>query len=52
MRTALVLISQDVLSEYQGGQVKTLRLDEELSNYLSEISDHRPVMATFPVFRK
>lgn len=45
-----ILISQDVFAEYQGGLTKTLRLDDELANYLSEVSDHRPVMATFPVF--
>lgn len=45
-----ILVSQDVLTEYQGGLTRTLRLDDELANYLSEVSDHRPVMATFPVF--
>ncbi|KPL17654.1 MAG: hypothetical protein AMJ92_11500 [candidate division Zixibacteria bacterium SM23_81] len=45
-----ILVSQDVFAEYQGGLTKTLRLDDELANYLSEVSDHRPVMATFPVF--
>ena len=45
-----ILISQDAFPEYQGGYTKTLRLDDELSNYLSEISDHRPVMTVFPVF--
>jgi len=45
-----ILISQDVVAEYQGGQTKTLRLDDEVSNYLADISDHRPVMAVFPVF--
>jgi exonuclease III len=47
-----ILISQDVLSEYQGGRVKTLRLDDEVSNYTIKVSDHRPVMAVFPVFGK
>jgi len=45
-----ILISQDAWTEYQGGVTKTLRLDDELSDYLSKISDHRPVMSTFPVF--
>jgi exonuclease III len=45
-----ILISQDVVAEYQGGQIKTLRLDDEVSNYLNVVSDHRPVMAAFPVF--
>lgn len=47
-----ILISQDAFSEYQGGWTKTLRLDDELPNYLSEVSDHRPVMAAFPVFEE
>jgi exonuclease III len=47
-----ILISQDAFIEYQGGSTKTLRLDDELSNYLDEISDHRPVMASFPVFEE
>jgi hypothetical protein len=45
-----ILVSQDAFAEYQGGLTKTLRLDDELANYISEVSDHRPVMATFPVF--
>jgi predicted extracellular nuclease len=45
-----ILISQDALVEYQSGSTKTLRLDDELSGYMSLISDHRPVMSTFPVF--
>ncbi len=45
-----ILISQDAFDEYQGGQIKTLRLDDEVSDYLNEVSDHRPVMAAFPVF--
>jgi exonuclease III len=46
-----ILISQDALTEYQGGTTKTLRLDDELSDYLSKVSDHRPVMSAFPVFQ-
>jgi endonuclease/exonuclease/phosphatase family metal-dependent hydrolase len=45
-----ILISQDGFVEYQGGLTRTLRLNDELANYISEVSDHRPVMATFPVF--
>jgi exonuclease III len=45
-----ILITSDVLSEYDGGYVKTLRLEEEVEGYSVEISDHRPVMAVFPVF--
>jgi hypothetical protein len=40
----------DRLSEYQGGSTKTLRLDDHVSDYFSSVSDHRPVMAVFPVF--
>jgi endonuclease/exonuclease/phosphatase family metal-dependent hydrolase len=45
-----VLISEDALDEYGQGSVETLRLDDEISSYLSQVSDHRPVMAKFPVF--
>lgn len=45
-----ILISRDALEEYTGGETTTLRLDEEVYNYLQEVSDHRPVMAKFPVF--
>jgi exonuclease III len=47
-----ILITQDAFAEYEGGYAKTLRLDDEISNYLDTISDHRPVMASFPVFGK
>jgi endonuclease/exonuclease/phosphatase family metal-dependent hydrolase len=45
-----ILISRNALEEYMGGETTTLRLDEEVYNYLQEVSDHRPVMAKFPVF--
>jgi len=47
-----ILISQDALAEYQAGSTETLRLDEEVDGYDIKISDHRPVMAVFPVFGK
>jgi len=45
-----ILVSQDALAEYDGGSTETLRLDEEVDGYEIKISDHRPVMAAFPVF--
>ncbi len=46
-----LLVSRDALNEYQGGTTTTLRLDDEVARYKQRISDHRPVMAWFPVFR-
>jgi len=45
-----ILISRDAFDEYRGGETTTLRLDDEMFNYLQQVSDHRPVMAKFPVF--
>lgn len=45
-----ILISEDCLEEYEGGETTTLRLDDHILNYFNTVSDHRPVMATFPVF--
>ncbi len=45
-----ILISRDAFDEYTGGKTTTLRLDDEIFNYLQQVSDHRPVMAKFPVF--
>lgn len=45
-----ILISRDAFDEYTGGKTTTLRLDDEMLNYFQEVSDHRPVMAKFPVF--
>ena len=47
-----ILISQDAFAEYEAGYTETLRLDEEVDGYSIEVSDHRPVMAVFPVFGK
>jgi hypothetical protein len=41
-----------VFGEYDSGYTETLRLDEEVDGYDVKISDHRPVMAVFPVFGK
>lgn len=46
-----LMITTDALTEYQGGSTQTLRLDDEVSRYGQVVSDHRPVMAVFPVFR-
>jgi len=45
-----ILISRDAFDEYTGGKTTTLRLDDEMLNYFQEVSDHRPVMAKYPVF--
>ncbi|MEO0079875.1 MAG: endonuclease/exonuclease/phosphatase family protein [candidate division WOR-3 bacterium] len=45
-----LLVTRDVLDEYAGGITTTLRLDDRLPEYGAVVSDHRPVMATFPVF--
>jgi endonuclease/exonuclease/phosphatase family metal-dependent hydrolase len=42
-----ILVSADVLSEYNGGKTSVLKIDEEFSNYRQIISDHRPVLAQF-----
>lgn len=47
-----ILATRDALNEYDGGITMTLRLDDETDRYGQLISDHRPVMAIFPVFRK
>lgn len=44
-----ILISNDVLTEYGNGSIKILDLDYQFSNYSNFISDHRPVLAQFPV---
>jgi len=45
-----ILISSDCYVEYANGTTRTLRLDDQVSSYSSYVSDHRPVMAIFPVF--
>lgn len=45
-----ILVSADCLVEYQGGSIKTLRIDDSVGSYFDTVSDHRPVMAVFPVF--
>jgi len=45
-----ILITEDLMSEYQGGHVETMRLDQEwnFDLYTDNVSDHRPVGAFFP----
>ena len=45
-----LMVTTDALDEYAGGSTTTLRLDDEVSGYETVISDHRPVLAMFPVF--
>lgn len=47
-----LMATSDLLNEYEQGTTTTLRLDDELTGYEGLISDHRPVVAYFPVFRK
>ena len=46
-----VLVTTNALGEYGTGYTQTLRLDDELPDYQAQVSDHRPVMSVFPVFR-
>ncbi len=46
-----ILISKDCFDEFGNGSIETLRLDDFIYNYFDTISDHRPVMAKFPVFK-
>lgn len=45
-----LLITDNTLQEYQGGDTRVLYLEQEFGLYTSFISDHRPVLARFPVF--
>ncbi|MEJ2636255.1 MAG: hypothetical protein P8184_13315 [Calditrichia bacterium] len=45
-----ILISADVFPEYSGGNTQVIKIDQYFNNYVSEVSDHRPVGANFPVF--
>lgn len=47
-----LMITTAVNDEYEGGRTMTLRLDDQLSTYPTLISDHRPVVSFFPVFRQ
>ncbi len=45
-----ILISKDCFDEFNNESIETLRLDDFIYHYFDTISDHRPVMAKFPVF--
>ena len=45
-----LLITENTRQEYQGGETNVLYLEKEFSLYTNYISDHRPVLARFPVF--
>ena len=45
-----LLITENTWQEYQGGETSVLYLEKEFSLYTNYISDHRPVLARFPVF--
>ena len=45
-----LFITTDALPEYQGGTTEVLYLEKEFNLYTTYISDHRPVLACFPVF--
>jgi endonuclease/exonuclease/phosphatase family metal-dependent hydrolase len=44
-----IMITNDALSEFGNGNTKILDLDYQFSNYSTYVSDHRPVLAQFPV---
>lgn len=43
-----LMVTAAVLRHYTGGWTQTLRLDDEVGDYVSYVSDHRPVMSVFP----
>lgn len=45
-----ILITSDAEQEYNGGTTGVIKIDQYFSAYVSEVSDHRPVGAVFPVF--
>lgn len=47
-----IMVTADALDEYAAGTTQTLRLDDRVSRYDAIVSDHRPVMSVFPVFRR
>jgi len=44
-----IMISNDAKIEYGNGNIKILDLDYQFANYSGYVSDHRPVLAQFPV---
>ncbi len=47
-----IMITADALEEYAEGSTQTLLLDDQVSRYTVVVSDHRPVLAVFPVFSR
>lgn len=45
-----ILITGDLRNEYTGGTIQVLKIDQQFSAYVYEVSDHRPVGVRFPVF--
>lgn len=45
-----ILITNDAQSEYGNGTTRIIDLDYQFSGYSTYVSDHRPVLAQFPVF--
>ncbi len=46
-----ILITGDSFKEYGNGQTSVQYLDSQYSGYVSNVSDHRPVLATFKGFK-
>jgi len=46
-----ILVSKSVLKSYASGHTQVLYLDEEVNNFNNQISDHRPVTASFKGFQ-
>jgi exonuclease III len=46
-----ILITTNARDEYGQGECRVLYLDQEYRSYVSNVSDHRPVMARFNGFR-
>ena len=42
-----ILITDDVRNEYSNGTTQVMKIDEEFSDYINYISDHRPVLSRF-----
>ena len=45
-----IMITSSVDMQYPTDRAFILRLDERVVNYVSDVSDHRPVVVTFPAF--
>ncbi|GAB4377566.1 MAG: hypothetical protein Kow0042_25490 [Calditrichia bacterium] len=46
-----ILITQEVTDEYNSGTTAVIKVDKSFGAYISEVSDHRPVGAIFPLFK-